>query len=562
MIIEKDPRIPIENLFIGRIIEIDGSHIIAELDHSLNELARTFNGNTYLVGQFGSIVKIHFAQKILYAYVGRLRMKSDFQAEKGIIIQNNSDERIIEADLFGEGNWQYSTSDNQWKLIFERGVSSYPLPQQNIYLTPQSELSYIFSNDKKEVINIGKHVGTGGTPCYADINELLGKHTAILGSTGAGKSGTVSKIIHSLIDFGNGKTIWKPRIIILDPHNEYSKAFPNGNRLSTDEGTLKLPYWLLNYYELLNLIIGKTEFTATSQTNIIKKALISARQTGADILKLDKDKISIDSPIPFHLKDFKKNIEDDKPTQASKQDAHNSILQKIETLEKDVRLNFMMDEWITNIDDFLVIEKQLISEKHPTIIDLSGIPDDVAGITSSVIARTLFNLKIWQTQDEREKDPVLLVCEEAHKYVPNRGEAQYEAAQVAIKRIAKEGRKYGIGLLLVSQRPGELEPTVLSQCNSWLVHRITNESDRDKIKSFFPDSMSGLVKMLSGLRRSEAIFVGQATALPTRIIIGKLDENQLPRSNDISFTKGWENDILSDKDIESLILRWRYLVRE
>ena len=156
----------------------------------------------------------------------------------------------------------------------------------------------------------------------------------------------------------------------------------------------------------------------------------------------------------------------------------------------------------------------------------------------------------------------MLVCEEAHRYVPNRGEAQYEAAQEAIKRIAKEGRKYGIGMLLISQRPGELEPTVLSQCNSWIVHRITNDSDRENIKSFFPDSMSGLVKMLSGLRRREAIFVGQAAILPSRILIGNLEQEQLPRSNDISFTEGWQNDNLSDDELNNLSKRWRYLLRE
>jgi hypothetical protein len=558
----QDLRAPITNLYIGKIIEIDGTHIIAELDDALTELARTYNGNSYLVGQFGSIIKIHFGQKILYAFVGRLRMKSEYEAEKGIAIANNKDERIIEADLFGEGSWTFD-KDKNWKLIFERGVSTYPLPQQNIYLTPKSELADIFENSSENVFHLGEHVGTGGTPCYADINELIGKHTAILGSTGSGKSGTVAKIIHSLISYGSKKQIWKPRIIILDPHNEYSKAFPTGNRLTTDEGTLKLPYWLLSYMELVALIIGKTEYAATSQTNIIKNAMLYARQQACAIVGIDPNKINIDSPTPYSLIVLINHIKADRDKLTpSKQDSHNSILQKIETLQNDTRLSFMMNEWSSKKDDFNEIVRQLISIQQPTIIDLSGIPNEVAGITSSVVARTLFSLKVWQTQLEREKDPIMLVCEEAHRYVPNRGEAQYEAAQEAIKRIAKEGRKYGIGMLLISQRPGELEPTVLSQCNSWIVHRITNDSDRENIKSFFPDSMSGLVKMLSGLRRREAIFVGQAAILPSRILIGNLEQEQLPRSNDISFTEGWQNDNLSDDELNNLSKRWRYLLRE
>ncbi|KAA8485392.1 hypothetical protein BDE36_2058 [Arcticibacter tournemirensis] len=555
-----DPRHVIENLFIGEIIEVDGSHIVAELDKSLSELARTYEGNTYLVGQFGSIIKVHFAHKILYAYVGRLRMRSEYEAEKGIVVTDASDERVVEADLFGEGTWILDSGE--WKLSFGRGVSSYPLPQQYIYLTPQSELKYIFGNNKEDVILLGEHVSSSGTPCYANINELVGKHTAILGSTGSGKSGTVAKIMHSLIDYGKDKEAWNPRIIVLDPHNEYSKAFPAGNLLSTDEGTLKLPYWFLSYTEIVNLVIGKTEFAATSQTNIIKNALLVARKEGAAKIGLDPDKINVDSPIPFLLTRFKEVIEAEKPPQASKQDSHNSILQKLESLERDVRLKFMLEEWTVEADPFIEILTLLISKSQPCIINLSGVPDEVAGITSSVIARTLFNLKVWQTLEERKQDPMLLVCEEAHRYVPNRGEAQYEAAQEAIKRVAKEGRKYGIGLLLVSQRPGELEPTVLSQCNSWLVHRITNDNDRESIKSFFPDSMSGLVKMLSGLRRREVIFVGQAAALPSRILIENLDDDKLPKSNDISFTKGWVNAYLSEESLNQLAKRWRYLVRE
>ena len=185
-------------------------------------------------------------------------------------------------------------------------------------------------------------------------------------------------------------------------------------------------------------------------------------------------------------------------------------------------------------------------------------PNEVAGLASAVIARTLFNLKVWQTADERASDPVLLVCEEAHRYVPNRGDAQYEAAQEAIRRVAKEGRKYGVGLLLVSQRPSEIESTVLSQCNSWIVLRITNDSDREHVRGVLPDSMAGLTKMLSGLRRREAIFVGQAAMLPSRIMIRRLVGGQIPQSNDIDFDKGWQSELKSSEQLKEVADRWRY----
>ena len=557
----RNPNEPIENLAIGQIIEVDGSRLIAELNPTLSELSRVYAGETYPVGQFGSIIRIHFGRRLVYALVGRLRMKSEFQAERGLVPASSSDERIIEADLFGEGEWVHGAS-GEWELRFERGVSTYPLPQQTVYLTPKAELRFIYGKAKGAVVELGRHVGSGGTPCLADLNELLGKHTAVLGSTGAGKSGTVAAIIHSILERGdtNSYDKWRPRIIILDPHGEYGSAFADHTKLSSDDGTLTLPYWLLNFQETVALLIGKTEFVATSQANIVKSALMSAREKGAEQLDLDANLITVDSPVPYNLSTLKAKIEADKPPQASKQDSHNSILQKLEVLMTDARLRFMMTEWNGDGNDpFPVVIKQLTGDgPQPRIVDLSGVPNEVAGVSSAVIARTLFNLKIWQAQIERESDPVLLVCEEAHRYVPNRGEAQYEAAQEAIRRIAKEGRKYGVGLLLVSQRPSEVEATVLSQCNSWIVLRITNDADREHVRSILPDSMSGLTKMLSGLRRQEAIFVGQAAMLPSRILIRDLKPEQLPKSNDIDFDKGWQNDATPDAQIQEVVNRWRY----
>lgn len=557
----RHPGDPIPNLAVGKIIEVDGSRIIAELDPGLTELSRVYAGETYPIGQFGSIVRIHFGRRLIYALVGRLRMKAEYEAERGAVPRAAPDERIVEADLFGEGEWSHDESGKS-ELQFERGVATYPLPQQTVYLTPKAELRFIYGHFKGAVIPIGEHVGAGGAPCYADLNELLGKHTAVLGSTGAGKSATVAAIIHSVLERGNtaGYANWNPRIIILDPHNEYGAAFPAASRLSTDDGTLLLPYWLLNFQEMVALLIGKTEFVATSQANIVKSALMNARSEGAAVLGLEAARITVDSPVPFKLATLRARIEADKPPQASKQDAHNSILQKLDVLVADARLKFLMAEWGGGADDpFPAIVSQLVGNgPKPRVIDLSGVPNEVAGVSSAVIARTLFNLKVWQTSDERTSDPVLLVCEEAHRYVPNRGEAQYEAAQEAIRRIAKEGRKYGVGLLLVSQRPSEVEATVLSQCNSWIVLRVTNDADRDHVKAILPDSMAGLTKMLSGLRRQEAIFVGQAAMLPSRIMIRDLADDQLPRSNDIDFDEGWQSEAMSAAQLTAVATRWRY----
>ena len=561
------PSDPIENLAIGTIIEVDGTHVVAELDSGITDLSRVYGGNIYQIGQFGSIIRIHFGRRIIYGYVSRLRMKAEYEHEKGILLESSTTARVVEADLFGEGEWicKKENEISEWLLEFERGVSTFPLPQQKVYLTPNSELAFVFGHGEGPTIEIGEHVGSGGTPCHANINELLGKHTAILGSTGAGKSGTVAAILHCLLERGSKAVYeqWNPRIVILDPHNEYGDAFPSHKRLSTDEGTLILPYWLLNLHEIIALLIGKTEFVATSQANIVKTALLHARKEGCSKIEIDSTEINVDSPVPFSWADFVGHIEQDKPPQASKQESHNSILQKLETLRSDARLAFIMGDWDEQGDPFGKVIAQFLGDADPLrIVDLSGVPNEVAGTASSAIARTLFNVKLWQTDVERKETPVLLVCEEAHRYVPNRGEAQYEAAQDAIRRLAKEGRKYGIGLMLVSQRPSEVESTVLSQCNSWIVLRITNDSDREHVRSILPDSLSGLTKMLSGLRRREAIFVGQATLLPSRIMIRQLEADQLPRSHDIDFDKGWQNLPIENDSMIEIGNRWRTQKRE
>ena len=483
----RNPNEPISNLEIGAVIEVDGTHIVAELDPKISELTRVYGGIIYPIGQFGSIIKIHFGARLIFGYVGRLRMKSEYEREKGLALESGGTARIIEADLFGEGEWKFDSGE--WKLEFERGVTTFPLPQQKVYLTPRAELGFIYGEGTGPTILLGEHVGSGGTPCYAEMNDLLGKHTAILGATGAGKSGTVAAVLHSILDRGNDASYpkWHPQIVVLDPHNEYGTAFPSHVRLCTDEKTLVLPYWLLNMEETVSLFVGKTEEAATSQTNIIKNALITARQEGAQKIGVSPQDINVDSPIPYILgnpegldsfgkrkgvldeEGFVGAVNKQRPTNQNQKDheGFNKVLRKVASLCRDGQLGFMMQSWDGNADPLPDIVKQFIGDSDPIrIVDLSGVPNEVAGAASSAIARTLFSVKLWQSREERENNPVLLVCEEAHRYVPNRGEAQYKAAQDAIRRLAKEGRKYGIGLMLVSQRPSEVEATVLSQCNS------------------------------------------------------------------------------------------------
>lgn len=591
------------SLRIGKIVEVSGNQIRIELDTKITELTRSVYGQVYSVGQIGSIIKIHFGRKILFAYVRMLRMQSDILAEEGkTTIQPGDDKRILEGDLFGQGTW----SSKEEKLSFVRGVETYPLPLQDAFLCLNGELESIYraAEDLKDIENnpmvpIGNYVGGNNAVCRANIDKLFGHHCAVLGSTGSGKSGTVASILHSVLSHQTkGKSI-TPRIVIIDPHGEYAKAFEDkaivykayneASAKSVKTEQLKLPYWLMSSDEFRSLVIGKTEFEATSQTNMVYQAITYARlfnqkmvkglgttvlgeakddepdgtTTPEDILNFDRDK-----PIPFLLSEFIKHldkVQGQKPGKSenlaasSGRDKIDSILKKLKVLRSNPQLSFLMDEYGATSPTLEEVLNQFVGDidnKNLRIIDISGLPNEVAGPLTALIARLLFQYKLWQTREEREKDPVLFICEEAHRYVPNHGEAQYKEAQEAVRRIAKEGRKYGVGLMLISQRPSDVEATVLSQCNSWIILRLTNSNDQEHVAKFLPDSLVGLTKMLPALTRREAIFVGEAAALPSRIRIKKLNPEQLPDSNDISFVKGWGNEPTKTIELKKISDRW------
>lgn len=552
---------PVSLLAIGEVIEVSGTRIVVELDADISELSRVYHGEVYDIGQFGSIIKVHYGQRGIFAMVRRLRMKSEYEAEQGLSPGGAIDQRVLEADLIGEGRYRRNSADSgEATFEFERGVATYPLPKQTVYLTPKAELRSIYSRRLEAGIRIGDHIGSGGVECHADMNELIGKHTAILGTTGSGKSAAVSAIVHSIGEQGAmapGES-WNPRIVILDPHNEYAKAFPQSSPRSTDDGSLRLPYWLLNLQETYDLVLGRSERAASAQARVVKQALVDARRSHAHFVGLTAGEVTADSPIPYSLEAFRDEVLKDKKNGPP-------VLEKLDALEGDGRLGFLMANWTEEQGDLLPdIMTQLLSVREaeggwagPEIIDLSGVPFEVAGIASAVLARSLFTWKVWQTPEERRIDPVLLVCEEAHLYVPDAGEAQYGSAQQAIRRIAREGRKYGIGLFLVSQRPSEIDSTVLSQCNSWIVLRIGNDADKSHVGAVLPDAMQGMTEMLSSLRRQEAIFVGQASQLPSRIRIRDLEPHQLPESGDVDFYEAWQEPTSTPEEMQLIADRWR-----
>ncbi|QIJ44254.1 ATP-binding protein (plasmid) [Rhizobium leguminosarum] len=584
------------NLQIGTVFETSGTTVKVSLRRSLTELVQTHGGTVYSVGQIGSLIKLHMGRTVLFAMVRLLRLQTEEEAAaQGAT--DSLDRRVLEADLFGEARWQKAEEI----LSFDRGVRNSPLPLQAAYLVTSSETRRLYTAIEKQggegpnrFISFGAYVGAEGVACHADMDKLFGQHFAVLGSTGSGKSTAVAAIMHAILDHRaiQEGPVSKPRVVIIDPHGEYGSAFGDKAIVfraydDADAGAagtrqIKLPYWLMSSDEFRRMVVGKGEFEATSQANVVYKALSHARMhlsglvTAADNATRKTDALGHpdlprhaagveaaaiaefdrDWPVPFDLDEFKRHIEIcqnnrrqanawQPVTDSDYQQKFASILDKLSVLRLDARIDFLMRNYANGDPTLAEILAQFVGAdaERPDapirIVDISGLPTEVAGPLTAAIARLLFSYKLAQTREERERDPILVVCEEAHRYVPDRGEAQYAAAQDAIRRIAREGRKYGIGLMLVSQRPSDVESTVLSQCNSWVVLRLTNGRDQEHVSRFLPDTMAGLIKLLPSLPRREALFAGEAAALPARIKLTHLPLEKRPNSNDISFASGW-----------------------
>ena len=604
---------PVSDLRIGHIVEVSGTTVKVELSGDVSELTRSFGGRVYPIGQIGSVVKVHFGRRLVFGFVTLLRMRSEEHHEGVTPIPPDADQRVMEIELFAEGAW----SSGEHKLSFSRGVSTYPLPRQGVYLLTREEAGILYSSAEGQrpdgadpLVPFATYIGADAATCRANIDKMFGMHCAVLGSTGAGKSGAVAALLQGVLKHKpQGDDLSHPRIVIIDPHGEYVQAFnkravvyraydPIGTEETAGE-PIKLPYWLMSADEFRLLTIGKTEEEATSQNNIVYKALTHARMVAAGLVApaptsysspapsdggspdqprpkagVDPAKLTEfdrDKPRPFSLTEFVNHITYLQAARVNKANTglekvpdsefaklFKSILDKVAVLRRDPRIRFLMDEWVPNSPTTLdAAIAQFVGSasgddgvnRDIRILDISGLPNEVAGPLTAMLARLLFQYKLYQTRMERKRDPILLVCEEAHRYVPDRGEAEYAAAQTAIRRIAREGRKYGVGLMLVSQRPADIESTVISQCGTWLVLRLTNSADQQHVARFLPDGLSGMTRVLPALAQQEAIFVGEGSALPARIRIQTLRSDERPRSESVSFAEGWSSARLSQKEI-------------
>ncbi|MCD0472519.1 ATP-binding protein [Flavobacterium sp. JAS] len=470
--------------------------------------------------------------------------------------------------------------------MFIRGGDSLAIPPKKVEPATEEEIKKIYEQSiaPNEKFTFASLSSNHNIRISVNGNKFFNKHVAIVGSTGSGKSHTLSTIIQKAVSEKSGEfSINNSHVIIFDIHSEYKSAFPTANFI--DIKNLVLPYWLLNSEELEEFFLD-TEANDHNQKFIFKEAIVADRIKHFSGSETEKSKIHFDSPLFFDIDNvlkyaIEKNTEtigtgeeyasgakkgQEKTTQGSLYGKLTNFVNRLENKINDNRLSFLLGENSKKIS-FEETLNQLIGYQkgknaNVTVIDLSGVPFEVLSITVSLISRMVFEYGYFYKRLRNAKDPnekvnndipILLVYEEAHKYVPNSDLVKYRSSKKSIERIAKEGRKYGITLLLASQRPSEISETIFSQCNNFIAMRLTNPVDQGYVKKLLPDTLGTLIDTMPSLKQGEALLVGESIILPSIVQIDRCTNE--PSSNDIPYWELWKEK-WKDMNIDEIKTEW------
>ncbi len=504
------------------------------------------------------------------------------------------------------------------ELKFLRGTTTLPVPTEIVYVMDTTSLSNIFSSHAGFNFPMGRLAINNEIELNINANNFLSKHIAIVGSTGSGKSCTVAKILHTATGIANGKNLNISRqrnshIIIFDLHSEYKSAFKlagdqNFNLNVLDANNLVLPYWLMNADELESMFIDHKDVNAHTQRAQFRNAVILNKEKYNPGVK----EVNYDTPVYFSIREvtiFLSNLNnevigklewenqpklengslvlnraqiyfdteqsfahtsDDPQCRAVQGPFHgefDKFMLNMRSKISDKRLSFMFDARKRtgepyNSADFELIIKQFLgyyNEANVSIVDLSGIPFEVLNITVSLISRIVFDFcfhlsKLRHFRDLLSEVPVLIVCEEAHNYVPRSDDEKYKASRNSLEKIVKEGRKYGLSLMVVSQRPSEVSETILAQCNNFIALRLTNSEDQKYVKRLMADVSSSMADVLPNLAAGEFLMTGDAVLMPC-VVKSELP-NPEPQSRSVDFYDTWQED-WKKVEFDDVIKRWR-----
>lgn len=510
-----------------------------------------------LAGQIGSYVVIRQHTINVLALVFKMWEQDRFDSKDG-----RRTDRFISLVPVGEINESGT---------FVRGVRHYPTPGAKVYAVGLHEINAIFSKFRDYQFFIGRLSAHSDYHLSLDPRSLFSRHFAILGQTGSGKSWTVTSLIQHTI-----KAMPKAHIVLLDLHGEYCwkdqngvlhSAFPEDTVSYVEAMDLEIPYWLMTYAELVDLFIDRSDSGASIQMAFLREVLQQLKRNTAKEIGLQG--VSIDTPIYFSLVDlyrqFKAANEERKDfgkTTGPLFGQFDEFLVRLQSRFNDVRYDFMLKpKKRTNSATLTDLLRDFIGlgtkKANITVIDLSAVPTDVRPAVSAQVGRLIYEFNYWNPQ--RREFPVTLICEEAHAYIPREKGGQFEGTKRMMERIAKEGRKYGVSIGVVSQRPTELSETMLAQCSSFICLRITNPDDQVYVRGLVPEAEGDLTDILTSLGRGEALVIGEAAPLPTRVQIYMPDPP--PKSNDVDYYTGWREGP-DDLDVDNIVHMWRTQTRK
>jgi hypothetical protein len=541
-------------ILIGYLFEVRGDGMVARVaeEHANDSPLIKVGNEEILAGHIGSYVVIRQAHIGVLALVFKMWEKDHFDHGG-----NRKSDRFISLIPVGE------IQDNG---IFVRGVRHYPTSGAKVYAVGLNELNAIFSKFRDYQFFIGQLSAHKDYHLSLDPRALFSRHFAIVGQSGSGKSWAVTSLIQQTI-----KAMPKSHFILLDLHGEYCwkdnigvihSAFSDEQISYIDAMKMEMPYWMMTYAELVDLFIDRDDKGATMQMSFMREVLQQLKRKEAKSIGLAI--VSIDTPIYFSLAEMYMQF---KAANEERQDfgkvrgalfgQFDEFLIRMQSRLNDVRYDFLLKPKVRNNSASMAdLLRQLVGLGHKkaniTVMDLSAVPTDVRPAVSAQVGRLAYEFNYWNPR--RHEFPITLICEEAHAYIPREKGGPFDGTKKMMERIAKEGRKYGVSIGVVSQRPTELSETMLAQCSSFICLRTTNPDDQAYIRGLVPEAEGNLTDILTSLGRGEALILGEAAPLPMRVQIYR--PNPEPKSNDVDYFTSWREGP-DDLDVDEIVNFWR-----
>lgn len=584
-----------EATFFGVVRRVVGAKVYVELSSDLPSTNPIVEGRLYRIGQIGTFVRIPVGFLNLYGVVSSVGTAAPAEQEETAQQPPVTAVRTVEVQLVGEA---YAGAQ------FQRGLSEYPTLDDEVHAVTEEDLASIYRTTAHGQVPIGLHSASENLLAYLDVDRFVTRHTAIVGSTGSGKSNTVAAILKTLTkgDYPNA------RIFVIDPHGEYGAAFPGVSKvfkIGAAVDRLVIPYWALSFDELAWFLVDRKGASESPQDATLRDRILEMRQENAPKAKatpvedpLSGDEVTVDSPVGFSIRElwyyfdrkerqtfadmartneelqaegdantlksakFKPaGVGSAAPFKSAPPPIMGVYVNRMLTRLRDRRFDFLLnvgeyDGATKDLDD--LVSEWTEHDQNITIFDLAGVPSEVIDLVVGLITRILYETLFWgrDVAGVGRDRPLLMVFEEAHQYLPS-GDVRFIQgyARRAVQRVLKEGRKYGFGALVVSQRPAEVDETILSQCGTFIALRLTNGSDQSRVRNTVPDELTGLTGLLPVLRTGEALVLGDAMQIPSRVRIDLVEPR--PASTDPPVADRWHEGRVAAPDYASAVTSWR-----